>query len=78
MPRKAQPQDELEEQRAIFREVLEVCREIRSLFSLQQAEMPGSEKTASPELDLYRQTLGAGLDRLQGKFQEKLGESQRD
>ncbi len=74
MPRSSKShRDDLE---AIYRELLEVCHEVRALFSHEQAEAGSSEKPRSAELDLYRQNLGAGLERLRGKFQEKLGESQ--
>lgn len=76
MPRSPKPRQD--DQEVIYRELLEVCQEVRALFSHEQAEADSSEKSRSAELDLYRQNLGAGLERLRGKFQEKLGESQRD
>lgn len=76
MPRN--PVDQPDELIALYQTILSASRQVRAAFSQEQAEGSSGEKPRSAELDRYRQHLGVGLDRLRGKFQETLGESQDD
>lgn len=76
MPRN--PVDQPDDLIAIYEAILNTTRQVRAAFFVEQAEGASGEKPRSAELELYRQHLGVGLDRLRGKFQETLGESQRD
>lgn len=61
----------------LYRTILEVCREVKALFGEEQAAVAPVEENA-PELARYKQSMEAGLNRLQGKLERTLGGSDRD
>lgn len=65
------PRD-LEAEKAMYETILEVCREVKSLFCEErQTEAP---RRSASELAHYRTSLEAGLKQLQGQWKETLGE----
>jgi hypothetical protein len=63
-------------EKELHRAIIEACREVKELFDGEYAGDAPPENT--PELAHYRQSLQAGLNRLQGKWKETLGDSNRE